>query len=368
MKFIATTIAFLSTWCLAQTTLADEYSFVTADRPTTASYVPAANLSYNSAGLTNRVYRLSRGRFHVKMPAAGTPHHGGNVQVSAYGGTHRCRASSWGKSANVDVNVYVRCFNILGNLTDGKFTVLYHDAAPYGEDVAFAWIDRSVPTEPYGRNPNGYYSHNSGAVDPTGSNLWYVRVREGVYWVYMAEFTEPERNWLVTAYGGNAVHCNLAREDQESAYVPGEDWIDRMFAEVRCYDTHGYPADSRFTIAMAQGRGFGSPYAASANVHMDQPTASSSRAARETSWNSESTTDSSISRTGVGEYKVYLWSMAGKYTQATALVTAESAYANACSVQGWQDVWVFTEVTVKCNSAWGAPRDTEFHLTFLAGE
>ena len=137
---------------------------------------------------------------------------------------------------------------------------------------------------------------------------------------------------------------------------------------MRCFDELGYLTDSRFTLSMAQQRSLGSPFAVGAYMHMDQPTAASSNATAETSWNSESAGVPFTNRDATGVYRVYLWNMAGRYTRSTALVTAESHAGHTCSVKGWKDVWTFTEVTVNCFSAWGSPRDAEFHLTFVGNE
>ncbi len=348
---------------------AGEIAFVWANEPTRSSYVPASRYSYNPYGLTNTVRRLSRGRYHVKLPAVGNRFHGGNVQVSAYGTKHRCKATWWSLSANVDVNLWIRCFDEDGHLADRRFTALYQDGSEGGHDLAYGMIDDPSPPPPGSREPSRHTVHNAGDADATLSDFWYQRLGTGRYRVFISDFASPERGWMAMAYGGDhASHCNIADQAHESAWVHDEGWIERMTAAVHCYDRDGRPADSKFTISMAQGRSPGSSRAIGAYMHMANATAPTFTAHPNESWNSESPLTNFSVREGPGEYDVYLWAMAGRWARSTAVVVAEDRGDTTCSIGHWRNSGSFTLVRVRCHDSFGRDRDSEFHLTFVGNE
>jgi hypothetical protein len=65
----------------------DSFGYVWGDRPTEASYTPAADYNYNSQELgdnsTNTIERLGTGLYRVTFPKLGSPR--GHVQATAYG-------------------------------------------------------------------------------------------------------------------------------------------------------------------------------------------------------------------------------------------------------------------------------------------
>ena len=94
-----------------------------ADQPTTPSYRPQANLSYNSTSATNHVRRLEQGSYRVWMP--GLIGADANVQVTAYGtGPARCRVTDWRNEATERV-VDVRCARLTGEPVDSQFTLTF---------------------------------------------------------------------------------------------------------------------------------------------------------------------------------------------------------------------------------------------------
>ena len=356
----------LSIFSMADWASARTHAFVWANNPTAASYVPSSSYQYNLTGLDNEIERLSRGRYKVRMPLVHSLSTGGNVQVSAYGtGTQRCKTWGWGRVA-VTLEIQVRCFDTAGRPVDAQFTALYHDQDPHAADVAFAWSNELSPA-PGWYQPSAFWRHNPGLPDPLGP-LGIRRISRGVYQVRISGWPDPDRGFLVTSYGSDSAYCNIYDDDHERAWVHDEGWTQSMVLDVRCYDSRGYLQDSRFTFAMAQERGFGSPNVTAAYALSDRPTASSANAAPETSWNSQTSVAPVTIREGRGRYSVYFLGTPGTYDKSTALVTAKSLSGNYCNVASWGDSSFFTKVNVRCYTPSGARSDSEFFVSFLTGE
>jgi hypothetical protein len=98
-------------------------AYVVARRPQSASYVPGAISTYNSAGGTNRVRRLGTGSYEVTL--AGMPL-GGAAQVTPMieSARHVCSVASIERSAPPQ-RVRVRCFDGAGVPADVRFSLSY---------------------------------------------------------------------------------------------------------------------------------------------------------------------------------------------------------------------------------------------------
>ena len=97
-------------------------AYVLADRPTTASYVPANAFTHLQNGGTARITRTAVGRYTIKLPGM---HVGGSAQVTPYGSAARqCIVSSI-VTSSLPQKVGVRCYDFSGNLRDAKFTLAY---------------------------------------------------------------------------------------------------------------------------------------------------------------------------------------------------------------------------------------------------
>lgn len=89
--------------------------FAWACRPTTSSYDALSTCApyvYNSRGGDVKISRFSAGNYLVDfIGLGGRTTAGGNVQVTAYGGSPNivCNSNGWG-SGGADFSAYVRCF------------------------------------------------------------------------------------------------------------------------------------------------------------------------------------------------------------------------------------------------------------------
>ena len=99
--------------------------FAVANLPTTASYTPATNRSFNSSGGAITASRSAVGRYQLNFVGlqklAGHTEH---VQVTSVGATlSTCNVVSWGNSGN-GLRVLVECRNGVGQFTDSRYGVL----------------------------------------------------------------------------------------------------------------------------------------------------------------------------------------------------------------------------------------------------
>ena len=99
--------------------------FAVANRPTTASYTPAAASAFSSSGGAITATRSSAGRYAIRFAGlqklAGRTEH---VQVTSIATTLlTCSVDSWGNSGN-GLRVIVECRNGAGQLADSRYGVL----------------------------------------------------------------------------------------------------------------------------------------------------------------------------------------------------------------------------------------------------
>jgi hypothetical protein len=98
----------------------NQVAYVWADQPTTTSYTPSPYYSANPGGGTVTITRSSPGQYQVHFSGLSLPD-GGDVQVSAYGGTTtQCKEQGWGSQ-----DVYVHCFAPGGAPIDSYFDLLF---------------------------------------------------------------------------------------------------------------------------------------------------------------------------------------------------------------------------------------------------
>ena len=99
--------------------------FAVANLPTTASYTPATNTSFNSSGGAITATRSAVGRYQMNFAGlqklAGHTEH---LQVTSVGATlSTCNVVSWGNSGS-GLRVLVECRNGIGQFTDSRYGVL----------------------------------------------------------------------------------------------------------------------------------------------------------------------------------------------------------------------------------------------------
>ena len=100
-----------------------QVAFAWADQPSTANYTPNTTYSYNPGGAVS-VNRSGAGQYAMTFSGLNAAQvTGGDVRVTAYQETTRCKVTSWG-STTVNLVAYVACYDPSGALTDAEYQVL----------------------------------------------------------------------------------------------------------------------------------------------------------------------------------------------------------------------------------------------------
>lgn len=206
---------------------AGPYAYVWANQPVADFYFPSQWHASNPSGGVVTITRNDVGDYSVRfggLDRLGVG--GGNVQVTANGSQpFRCKVVEW-----LGEDVDVRCFDPFGFPVDWQFFLLVTRALEDTTGLAYAWAD--LPASPsYTANP--IYAHN-----PGGGDVEIGRASPGRYEVTfpgLAETSTNGGNVIVTAQGTGSEHCKVAS------------WSDDA-VDVRCFDTDGAVADSRFTV------------------------------------------------------------------------------------------------------------------------
>jgi hypothetical protein len=145
-----------------------------------------------------------------------------------------CNVSSWG-SNDVEVTVFVRCFDLDGSPTNSHFTMTYANKVNLlgnGKGYAYAWANKSSSPS---YTPDTRYSASKPAGDIT-----ITRSGTGIYTVHLAGAGTAIRSHVqLTAYGNTSNQCRVQGwEPSGTGQAIG----------VECYEVDGDPADTRFTI------------------------------------------------------------------------------------------------------------------------
>jgi hypothetical protein len=330
------------------------WGYVTADRPTTASYAPYSRRSRNSTNATNRVERTGTGVYKVVFPGLGVT--GGTVNVTGMGPSAKsCKVDYWGHHY-ADLEVHVRCFDSSGTPSDSAFTTTFaRPGGPTSGRFAYVWADQASAAA---YTPDARYSYNSGG----GVNL-LTRSGTGRYQVMLPGAGGPGGSAKVTAWGPNSRTCKLA-----GFAASGSDEL----VDVACHTAAGVPADSRFTLTFHGNDGIlGVPAAAgSLQVHVlaDQPAAAQTYtpAAQFNSGGGPV----EIRHTWPGWYGVRIpgFEELGGDVQVTALSSAGDAVR--CNVSNWGTLWSsmtgpWTEVGVRCFDPAGTAVDAPFTMSYV---
>ena len=120
-------------------------AYLLANKPSSASYTPAAGYLFNSQGGTNTIRRLEKGVYQVNFPQQQLER--GAFQSAVFGKELvHCKATAWGTT----VGLQVRCFTRTGTPKDARLsrpTVLnstglrQHLAVPSYFDDPALWDD-----------------------------------------------------------------------------------------------------------------------------------------------------------------------------------------------------------------------------------
>jgi hypothetical protein len=201
----------------------------------TGSYTPDLSYQFNSRGLTNTIQRVGVGSYDVRL--AGMNQLGGNVLVSSYGNQAKhCKVNYWNVSGN-DTVARVNCFNAAGQVIDSKFSLNYQKGDSLSNDVysdLYAWSSSTGSISPV-------YAHNGsyGSGVLTGSNPSI-----GNYVVTLpANLSGYKTTAFVTAYGGDAAHCNISSWNTNASANTSQ-------ANISCFNPQGQAVNSAFTFRM----------------------------------------------------------------------------------------------------------------------
>ena len=100
-----------------------QVAYAWADQPTVANYTPDTTYSYNPGGAVS-VNRSGAGQYAMTFSGLNAAQvTGGDVRVTAYATTTRCKVTSW-TSATINMVAYVACYDPSGTLTDAEYQVL----------------------------------------------------------------------------------------------------------------------------------------------------------------------------------------------------------------------------------------------------
>ncbi len=209
------------------------FGYVWANQPGSASYTPSTTYQYNSTGATNTITRSGVGTYQVTLPGLGAA--GGTIKATAYGsGSEACHVSSWGwAAANALVNV--RCQDVTGAPVDTAYTLTFHGTngllGPITGGRAYVWANNQSSAS---YTPSLSYQHNS-----TGATNTITRSGVGVYQVRLPGLGNVSGHVQVTAYGSGSTRCKVQSWTTSAA---------AKLANVRCFDTAGAAADSRYVV------------------------------------------------------------------------------------------------------------------------
>lgn len=327
-------------------------AYAWAGLPTTASYTPDANYSFNASGGTLAASRTSTGSYGMLWNGmSGIGVNGGNVQVAAYdsgGADVRCKVASWsGTSA------FVRCFDTAGNPVDSAYTVLFLKTPkkPWAREYAYAHA--GIPSTP-SYHPYAGQSHNAVGGHDFGSAYFDPRTdieitRSGVG-IYEADF----EGFRAYPGGGNV---QVVSTDASASYCHVGWWSEET-AEVRCFDATGSPRDSSFTVfylkAPAENTSVAYAWAGSPTLASYTPAASYAH--------NPAGGAITATRSGTGLYAM-VWSgfsglaAGGGHPQ----VTAYGASNRRCQIQFWGG----DSVLVRCFDSAGNLADSAYSILYL---
>jgi hypothetical protein len=320
---------------------------------TSGSGQASSSYSYNSTGSTvaNTISWLGTGYARVDFPGLGDQI-GGNVQVTAYGGsTDRCKVGGWGSSGST-LQAWVYCHNTAGQLVNTPFTASYvrRTGVGYNQTGGYVWADQPSAAS---YTPSPYYQYNA-----AGQRNTISRSGVGQYYVTFPGTTVNGGSVEVTAYGSGSEYCKIGY------------WSGNGVA-VNCFANGGAPVDSLFTLNFTDQSPNGTP--SYQYAWADQPTATNytpstyyqkGMIARECDTSAGTVT---INRNGTGNYTAILPVLSP--TGSNVKVTSYSGGAEMCKVVGWYGNGSSgTQVNIACYSPTGAPADTYFDLVYSSNQ
>ena len=325
------------------------WAWVTGEPP-----VLNSRYNFNSAGGAITVTSSETGVYEVKF-AGVYPAQGGNVQVSAYEGSQHCSVAAWNRDTGNTLRADVRCYNSLGNLANGAFTILYY-AEPAGSSSrgsAYFWMSAGVASNA-SPVPDPTYSWNS-----KGNANTIRRTGLGTYVAVLGGLAPSQSHVHVTPYGQNSGICSV----QSKQVVSGD-----LEVGVSCFNAAGAAADSSFTFSMMSDVTVGGDTAAptaTGYALAEQPTATSYIPVNH---NLRTAGTLRASRSGTGRYTMFFDNIfPSAPTKTLALVTAYgSAPGVYCNITSWNDGTTGISIGTQCRTAANVAVDAQYEVLFIS--
>ena len=216
-----------------------EGGYVLADQPSTSSYTPSSDYQWSSSGPKATVKRRGVGIYSVYFPELTFGN--GNVQVTAFDTSKRCKVESW-YPEGVSQRVNVRCFGATGTPEDRKFSLaLNNHGLNTTNTFAYAWANQPT-TGTYTPSTTYQFGSIRGGIDrlnlPPQTPITITRAGTGLYDVMLPDVFgafPTKTHYSVTAYGSGSEHCKIQYWSAHSV-------------RVACYNTAGTAADARFSL------------------------------------------------------------------------------------------------------------------------
>ena len=320
-----------------------------------ATFTPSPSYQYTpGAPVTVARDPAQQNRFLVTLPDVGSA--SGVVHACAYNGNHTAVVNGWGISGT-SVVAYVELFTPTGApANDAPFTIHYRLEGADDRREAYLWANNPTAAS---YTPTPSYSWNGNRADPT-----ITRSAVGVYTALLPGLGGSVSGELghvqVTPYANS-----LLRAKVSSWGTSGADAV----VTVRCFDSAGAPADSRFVLSYNE---VAAPIAANegsgAHVWANNATAASytpSPAYTDSNGRLGPANAETIDRLGVGFYRVELPNVAPS-ASSIALATAYGVTSSYASVQVWGSNGNGGSIVyVNTYTAAGVPVDSQFTLLYL---
>lgn len=222
-------------------------AYVWGNEKTLDSYTPHEDYQFNVTGQLNTIARESVGVYHVTLPGIGAEE--GNVQVTSMLDVPViCTAGYWSIDEAGSKIVTVYCFDYAGAPADADFLLQHVSGVTdrSAEGAYEVWPRGAYLWSNHGEQASSYIPGVNFQFNTTGAQNSVEWRSTGTYMVTLPGLAEGSGTFMVTAYGNQygltvpLAHCQLA-----GWYL---DETDNLYAEVRCYDSAGNPADSRFNL------------------------------------------------------------------------------------------------------------------------
>jgi hypothetical protein len=317
-----------------------------------------ADATYSSTS-NNTVTQLSTGRYRVDFPGVGGET-GGNVQVTAYGGSNeRCKVESWGSSGTT-MSATVRCNTPNGALTNSLFTISYVGrAGVVGVEGGYVWANQPTTTD---YTPNVFFQWNS-----AGRGNRIHRNGTGSYTVSLTKLGPLSGTVEVTAYGTGSQYCKV-----QNWGPGGED----QQVNVGCFTATGAPTDTQFALVFSAGSPNGtSAYTYAWSSDATSPSVTPSLAYQRgfiggdgpVNGGSVITTPVTMDHSQTGFYSVHLPQMSdagGTFGKSNVKVTGYGFDNTTCKIMGWGNNGSGVDASVQCHDTAGNAADALFTITY----